>query len=101
MARNYVEFFSSRVNQGGNYVSFIKATEQEARDAATSYIASNGGTADWLGKKGYFLVKKVNVIGLLDNWCTHYSSSLGSAWIFFQNGGVAQSSPRKKWHPGA
>jgi hypothetical protein len=97
MARNYVEFWHSRVNQGGNFVSFVGSEQQEAIDLANAYIASFGGTADWLGKRGYFLLNKANVVALLQNWTTHYSAAFGSTWVFFQDGLTALESPRETW----
>lgn len=97
MARNYYEFFHSRINSGGNYVSFIRDDPQVVTDDANTYISNFGGTVDWLGKRGYFLVNKSNVIGLLRNWVAHYPEALGSTWIFFQDGGQATKSPRKTW----
>lgn len=100
MARNYVEFWSSRLNVGGNYVSFIKGEQQEVIDQANAYQAINGGTFDWNGKRGYFLLNKSNLIGLLGNWVTHYPSALGSTWVFFQDGLLAKESPRDTWSHG-
>src|SRR5215471_703740 len=101
MARNYVEFYSSRVNSGGNYVSFIRQRRQDVIDACNIYVQTFGGSIDWNGRRGYFLVDARNITGLLETFCNHYSSYLGSAWSWNQQPETNPPSPRgkgrKKW----
>ncbi len=97
MARNYYKLWTSRVNLGGNYYSFIGETEEDVTDQTNTFITTNGGTADWNGRAGYFLIKKEMVLALLQNWVVHYPSALGSQWRFFQDGLFPSQTPFKGW----
>lgn len=98
--RNYIDFYSGRVNLGGNYNSFIDSTEAGCRAQVQTFIDTFGGNVDWWAVKGYFLMNDANVIALLKNWVTHYPSAFGSVWAFFQDGLKATKSPRDTWSGG-
>ena len=100
MARNYIEFWSGRLNISGNYFSVIAETRAECEAAILAAQGLYGGTIDWSSARGYFLINKSNMVGLLENWVTHYPSALGSTWIWFQDGLRAKESPRDTWSNG-
>jgi len=98
--RNYVEFYTARVNQGGNYVSFVAATPDAVTELAQNYVNNFGGSIDWTAAPAYLLLNKGNAIALLVNWVTHYQAAFGSTWHFLQDGLIAKSSPKKTWSHG-
>jgi len=98
--RNYVEFYTARVNLGGNYNSFVDATADGVTQQAQNFVNTFGGTIEWTGAPAYMLLNKTNVLGLLRNWVTHYPAAFGSTWSFFQNGLRASQSPRDSWSHG-
>jgi len=100
--RNYVEFYSSRVNLAGNFHGFLDADEELVRARCDAFVTTFGGTKDWNGAKGYFLANKANLCALLTNWMEVRTSTSpsGSAWVFFQDGLRAKASPRDTWSLG-
>lgn len=101
MARNYYLMFTGRCTLGGNRFSFIGATEEEVVAKVELFKLINPtATIDWNGKRGYFLVNKANVIGLLDNWVQYNFGAFQSSWLFFQDGLIAKESPRQTWSDG-
>jgi hypothetical protein len=102
MARNYIEFWSSKINNGGNFAnSVLKGTLAEC-ETQTELILNTfpGSFTVWKNQRGYFLINKTNLIGLLATTAAHYSSFFAGTWTFFQDGFVATVSPRDTWSHG-
>jgi hypothetical protein len=102
VSRNYIEFWSSKINNGGNFANSVLKGSLAECETQTELILQTfpSAFAVWKNQKGYLLIDKANLIGVLTVLNAHYSSFFASTWGFFQDGFVAKVSPRETWSNG-